>query len=99
MELSKNQIKLIRSLEQKKQRIKQKLFVAEGIKVVKELLSSSFVLEKLFVSSELALVFKNENYQEIKATELKKISMLKSPSGVLAVFKIPVEKEIKSHKV
>ena len=34
--LTKNHYKLIRSLRQKKQRQKQKLFVAEGVKVVQE---------------------------------------------------------------
>ena len=38
MSLSKNQLKLIKSLDQKKYRNKLKLFVAEGVKVVKELL-------------------------------------------------------------
>lgn len=96
MELSKNQIKLINSLGQKKQRTKQNLFVAEGKKVVNELLSSSFELEKLFVVSELVSLFENENYQVITEAELKKISLLKSPSGVFAVFKIPEKKEVKT---
>jgi len=94
MELSKNQIKLIKSLNQKKQRSKQNLFVAEGKKVVNELLSSSFELKDLFVVSELVSLFENENYQVITENELKKISLLKSPNGVFAVFKIPKEKEV-----
>ena len=57
MELSKNQIKLIKSLDQKKQRNKQQLFVAEGKKVVKELLASSFELEKLFVTLDAEGLF------------------------------------------
>ena len=85
---------MIHSLDQKKQRSKQKLFVAEGKKVVNELLSSSFELEKLFVVSELVPLFENTNSQVITGAELKKISLLKSPSGVLAVFKIPEEKEV-----
>lgn len=97
MELSKNQIKLIKNLEQKKQRIKQKLFVAEGKKVVNELLASSFELEKLFVTADLISLFENEACQLIKESELKKISLLKSPSGVLGVFKIPEIKEVKTN--
>ena len=52
MSLSKNHIKLITSLQQKKYRQKHQLFVAEGIKVVKEFLNSSFTLEKLFVTED-----------------------------------------------
>ena len=44
MSISKNQLKLITSLSQKKYRQKHKLFVAEGVKVVNELLNSSFEL-------------------------------------------------------
>ncbi len=97
MELSKNQIKQIKNLDQKKQRIQQKSFVAEGKKVVNELLASSFELEKLFVTANLISLYKNEDYQIIKESELKKISFLKSPSGVLGVFKIPKKKEVKTN--
>ena len=92
MELSKNQIKLIKSLGQKKQRSKHSLFVAEGKKVVKELLASKLILEKLFVTPELENLFLNFSYQVLSDSELKKVSTLKTPSGVLALFKIPNNK-------
>jgi TrmH family RNA methyltransferase len=96
MDLSKNQIKLVKSLEQKKQRIKQQLFVAEGVKVVKELLLSSFELATIFVTHEMASLFETVKFQEISDADLKKISSLKSPNGVLALFKIPKDKEIEN---
>ena len=97
MSLSKNHIKLITSLQQKKYRQKHQLFVAEGIKVVKEFLNSSFILEKLFV---VDADFLDENIPQekivfISDVELKKISQLKSPNKVLALFKTPVLEEIK----
>ena len=48
MSLSKNHIKLITSLSQKKYRQKHKLFVVEGVKVVQEFLNSSYELEIVF---------------------------------------------------
>ena len=48
MSLSKNQLKLITSLQQKKYRQKYNLFVAEGTKVVKEFLNSNFEVDQLF---------------------------------------------------
>tara|TARA_Y100000031_G_C7893128_1_gene236065 strand:- start:280 stop:447 length:168 start_codon:yes stop_codon:yes gene_type:complete len=51
--LSKGQIKLINSLSQKKYRQKNAMFVAEGIKVIKELLNSNFELERLFSEADL----------------------------------------------
>lgn len=44
MSLSKNQLKLITSLQQKKYRQKHNLFVAEGVKVVRELLDRKSVV-------------------------------------------------------
>mgnify|MGYP000002890107 CR=1 FL=1 len=89
MGLSKNQSKLIKSLEQKKYRIKEQLFVAEGVKVVKEFLASDFDLETLFVTPAMSHHFSEVSFQEINDIELKKISSLKSPNGVLALFKTP----------
>ncbi len=97
MDLSKNQIKLVKSLDQKKQRIKQQLFVAEGVKVVKELLLSTFEIDTLFVTSSMSVLFQGVSFQEISDADLKKISSLKSPNGVLALFKIPKEKEIEKN--
>jgi len=88
MSLSKNQLKLITSLQQKKYRVKHNLFIVEGIKVVNEFLNSNIELFKLFCTDKT--VFKNvENCIEISENELKKISNLKSPNKVLAIFKIP----------
>ena len=95
MELSKNKIKLIKSLEQKKQRLKQQLFVAEGKKVVQELLASSLELEALFVTKDMESLFLKESFAVITELELKKITSLKSPNGVLALFKIPVAHQVK----
>jgi len=95
MSLSKNQLKLITSLQQKKYRISNKLFIAEGTKVVNELLNSSFELEQLFCVNDSS--YKSiYNKCLISEVELKKISTLKTPNNVLALFKIPSEKNIKN---
>ncbi len=93
MPISKNDSKLINSLRQKKYRQIHQLFVAEGIKVVKELLNSSIEVEKIFVTPS---VEENiyEHQIEISDNELKKISSLKTPNKVIGVFKIPDSKEI-----
>ena len=59
MSLSKNHIKLITSLSQKKYRQKHQLFIVEGVKVVQEFLSSSYELEILF-STENDFSFTNK---------------------------------------
>ena len=92
--VSKNQIKLITSLQQKKYRIVNQLFFAEGVKVIQELLESNFELEHLYTTQndfDDVLISKKTLIHE---NDLKKISALATPNSCLAVFKIPNEKEI-----
>ena len=90
--LSKGQIKLINSLSQKKYRQKNALFVAEGIKVIKELLNSNFELERLFSEADLFFT-ENNKMQLLEANELKKITKLSTAQTALALFKIPQKKQ------
>ena len=94
MSLSKNQLKLITSLQQKKYRVKNGLFVAEGTKVVDEFLNSNFKLNHLFCIDEAAYN-DVESFTIISELELKKISTLKTPNNVLALFEIPLEEKLK----
>ncbi len=87
--VSQNQIKLITSLQLKKYRIEHQLFIAEGVKVIQELLASNIVLEHLFVTEA---IFEKINLSQktlIKTDDMKRISALTSPSSCLAIFKIP----------
>lgn len=90
--LSKGQIKLINSLSQKKYRQKNAMFVAEGIKVIKELLNSNFELERLFSEADLFFT-ENNKMQLLEANELKKITKLATAQTALALFKIPQKKQ------
>lgn len=94
--LSKNQIKLITSLQQKKQRNAHRLFFAEGIKVIQELLESKFELEHLLTTQNDFQEVSNEKKLLIDESDLKKISALATPNTCLAVFKIPNEKKIEA---
>jgi TrmH family RNA methyltransferase len=85
--VSKNQIKLINSLQQKKYRKLHNLFIAEGKKVIQELIDANFILEHLFVT-KTDLFDKNHAATLILDSELKKISALTSANDCLAVFKI-----------
>ncbi len=89
MSLSKNNIKLITSLQQKKYRQKYKLFVAEGIKVVKELLASNLTVNQVFCTDDSLTFEQDITLSQISEAELKKISTLKTPNKVLALFEIP----------
>ena len=94
--VSKNQIKLITSLQQKKYRIANKLFIAEGVKVIQELLQSNFVLEHLFVTESIFPEINQEHQSLVLEHDLKKISALSTASSCLAIFKIPNEQVIQT---
>lgn len=71
--ISKNKIKLIRSLETKKGREKHQLFVAEGHKVVADLVAAGYHAEDIFDEED----------------DIKKVSFLQHPQAKLGVFRLP----------
>ncbi len=94
--VSKNQIKLITSLQQKKYRQKNDLFFAEGTKVISEFYKSGWKLHTLFSTENLPFIPPSKT-ELISDPDLKKISALKTPHTALAVFYIPEQlKEIES---
>lgn len=74
--LTKNQIKYITQLKQKKYRDLNKIFIAEGFKVIKELLNSNFKLEQIYTTQQLKFDVSSAFITEISDVELKKISLL-----------------------
>ena len=90
--ISKNEIKLIKSLSTKKNRLKELLFIVEGEKMVDELLSSNYKIKKIYGKKEW---FENNfskldliDFQKISNDELCRISNLKTPNNVLALVEI-----------
>lgn len=75
MSVSKANIKLVRSLQQKKFRDERGLFVAEGHKCVEEL-AKAFEQVMLFVEGENAT-----------AQEIEQMSSLHTPQGMIGVFR------------
>ena len=90
--LSKNQIKNIRALSFKKERDEQGLFVAEGDKLVSDLLPF-FTCRSLLVTRDWVGTnssHKSVDYEVIGDLEdMKKVSSLTTPTPVLAVFEKP----------
>lgn len=96
--LSAATIKHIRSLELKKFRSQHGSFVAEGDKIVRELLLSDlqllqvFALEPWIESNGNLISSNNIRVNPVSPRELERISLLKTPNQVLAVVKIPEHK-------
>lgn len=93
--LTKNQIKYINSLQQSKFRESNKQFIAEGPKLIAELLKSDLEMLQLYVTpqwlSENNIFQANQKAEVVEITdiELEKISLLATPNQALALVKIP----------
>jgi TrmH family RNA methyltransferase len=96
--LSKAQISLITSLQNKKYRKQHGLFIVEGIKSVMEFISSSYEVESIFytddANTKVGKISHNIKSHELTETEFQKISALKSPQGILALVKLPLQQKI-----
>ncbi len=92
--LSKKIVKYIQSLSHKKVRDEERVFIAEGPKIVSEFLLSEKTKCKIICAEkewllENGSLLKNLNSEDIFETDehwLKSISRLKSPNKVIAVF-------------
>ena len=93
--LSKNDIKNIKSLELKKFRDEKRLFVAEGHKLVGELLGVFKCV--LLVATDEWLGSRGripaDRIEAVTPDELKRASLLRSPQDVLAVFCMPDDRQ------
>ena len=86
--VTKNQIKLIKSLALKKNRIKHQLFVAEGVKIAEELLNSDYEIVSLFATRDWIARNTFDTVIQVSNAELSRISNQKSPDEVLMLVKI-----------
>lgn len=90
--LSQAQKKYVRSLHQKKFRSLHQRFIAEGPKVVSELLASPLRVDGLFATESYSAQFPSAEL--ISGKDLNAISGFKEPNGVLALVEIPPKAEI-----
>ena len=96
--ISKQNIELVRSLAQKKGRDETGLFVAEGGKIIFDLLKTRLKLSTLYFTAEGAALLINfpepEKTFQIPSKEMERISTFKTPSNLLALFEIPTYQEV-----
>lgn len=91
--ISRTRIKWIKSLEMRKYRLQEKAFVAEGPKLVGELLPYSTPLyiaaTKDWLDANRHLLRAVKEVDEVSQMELERASLLRTPQSVLAVMPIP----------
>ena len=99
--LTKLQAKYIQSLNEKKFRQQEKVFVAEGPKIVKELLKEGRTALLALYTTEAWWQQAGNDFQQsaggkqqlVTAQELEKISFLTTANGMLALFAYPATGE------
>jgi len=90
--ISKNKIKFIQSLASKKERENSGLFIAEGEKLTQELIKANYEIHTI-ISTNDDFPLKNSINSEfisVSENEMKKLSLLKTPSPILAIIKQPI---------
>ncbi len=98
--ITKNELKKIRALGQKKYRDRYREFLAEGDKIIKEVIESNFHISAIYATSLWLDKNKNKipagccNIISLTQSELKSISQQTTPNQVLAVIKMPEGKEL-----
>ena len=96
--VSDKQIKIIKSLRLKKNRIKHNLFVAEGDKTILELILADFKINSLYsINTNIEGV--ENSVVQLSKSELSKMSNLLNPKNSLGVFEIPKSKNIDYNKL
>jgi RNA methyltransferase, TrmH family len=85
--ISKNEVKYIQSLYHKKTRTEEGVFIAEGPKLIEELLSGNYKIKKIYALAEWAQEHAGTiDITEISDDELKSVSNQPAPNNVLALF-------------
>lgn len=93
--LSKNQRKQILKLSKKKYRLSSGFFVAEGEKVVNELIESGWSFSMLFAIEDDF----HPEAKLVKPEEMKSITNFKTQSPVLGVFHLPTQQNILAESI
>lgn len=92
--LSKNQVKLIQKLHQKKYRNELNLFIVEGKKSINEFLQAGYTPQLLIATEAFTASVPQHLITPVSKDELRKVSALQNPDEGLAVFEQPKHKGI-----
>jgi RNA methyltransferase, TrmH family len=92
--IGKNKIKQVKSLSEKKYRLKEQMFLIEGDKIVTEVLASPIRIKELFATAEFlhenrSLIVHAENVIPCEKDDIRKMSMQQQPQNSLALSYLP----------
>lgn len=92
--VTKSELKYIQSLSDKKVRLETGCFIAEGVKMVGEMIAAGYPLKAVYALDSWESPDTSLEVTRIEAFELEKMSMLQTPNQVLAVAMMPHKKEV-----
>jgi TrmH family RNA methyltransferase len=92
--VTKSELKYIQSLSDKKVRLETGCFIAEGVKLVGEMIAAGYPLKAVYALDSWESPDPSIEVTRIEAFELEKMSMLQTPNQVLAVAIMPQKKEV-----
>ena len=87
--LTKSELKYIQSLSDKKVRLETGCFIAEGVKLVGEMIAAGYPLKALYALDSWESPDTSIEVTRVEPFELEKMSLLQTPNQVLAVAMMP----------
>jgi TrmH family RNA methyltransferase len=87
--VTKSELKYIQSLSDKKVRLESGCFIAEGVKLVGEMIAAGYPLKAVYALDSWVSPDATLEVTRIEAFELEKMSLLQTPNQVLAVAMMP----------
>jgi TrmH family RNA methyltransferase len=87
--VTKSELKYIQSLSDKKVRLETGCFIAEGVKLVGEMIAAGYPLKAVYALDSWESPDTSIEVNRVEAFELEKMSLLQTPNQVLAVALMP----------
>ena len=87
--VSKSELKYIQSLSDKKVRLETGCFIAEGVKLVGEMIAAGYPIRAIYALDSWDAPDTSIEVNRVEAFELEKMSLLQTPNQVVAVAKMP----------
>ena len=87
--VTKSELKYIQSLSDKKVRLETGCFIAEGVKLVNEMIAAGYPLKAVYALDSWESPDASIEVTRVEAFELEKMSLLQTPNQVLAVAMMP----------
>ena len=101
--INKKTYKIIKSLKNRKFRYAQKRFIVEGLRLIKTILENGGFLEtvlftKAFKAKNLEFInqIDSDMLFDVSEKEMKDLSNMITPSGILAISKFPIYEKLNS---